>query len=207
MDAATAMAAAPVAPARGPQVLEPEYEIVTGGTRRRVSAHWRAADVFDAMDLSSRADYLRRLGDDVDWVPPFTPGQVAMARLYRDMTERHGAGGMRGSSLDGGGSGGGEFIDAHITLGDRLRGLHQSIGSGAALPVRRVRPSTRGKPGARVISDRTLVDALCLHGMGLNAVLRAAGWSSKSDHRVALRSALAAALDRMQGYASHDGAK
>lgn len=194
-----AFAAAPVAPAFGLKVPVAAYEIVSGGTRRQVAPHFRRADVFDVIESNGIASAARR---GVDYQPDFTPGQVAMARLYRDMVERHGAGGLRGTDLNasGGAGGGGGFIDAHIDLGDRIKALRRAIGSAAALSVRRVRPSARGKVGARVISDRALVDALCLHGLDLNGVLRAAGWSADGHHRKALRQALAAALDRMQGY-------
>jgi hypothetical protein len=196
-----AMAAAPVAPAAGPKVLVPEYEIAVGGIRRRVSAHWRDADVFDQMERDARRAHERQDGEAV-FASPYSPGQLGIARHYRALTERHDAGGMRCASLEAGRSGGagGSFIDAFISEGDELRRLHQAIGSGVAMAVRRVRPSVRGGQGAGIILDRYLVDAVCLGQMDLNTVLARCGWSIKGQHRKALRVALAAALDRMQGY-------
>ena len=196
-----AMSAAPMAPAAGPKVLVPEYDVAPGGLRRKVSAHWRAADVWDAMEQAALLAHGRR-GDEAAFVPPFDPAQVEMARRYAHLTERHSAGGIRCASLEAGraGGGGGGFIDAYIKQGDELRLIHGRIGAGAALVVRRVRPSKRGGAGAGIITDRALVDAVCLGGKDLNAVLRAAGWAADGHHRKALRVALGAALDRMQGY-------
>ena len=202
-------AAAPMAPAFGPKVPVVEYEVVAGGTRRRVSTHFRRADVFDALEQRARQVHQRKTGQDDGYVAPFSPGQVAMARTYRDMTERHSAGGLRCISLTGqsAGGGGGEFVDAHIDLGNRLRALHRAIGTRAALVVRRVRPSARGAAKAGLISDRTLVDAVCMRGLDLNSILRAAGWTADGHHRRALRLALSAALDRMLGCSDSGGAK
>lgn len=194
------MAEAPVAPAAGAKVLVPEYAIAVGGMRRRVSSHWRQADVFDAMERAALRAFERR--QDGVFQPPFTPGQVEMGRHYLVLTERHSAGGMRCAALEPGRAGGdgGGFIDAYLREGDELRLIHARIGAGVALAVRRVRPSKRGGDGAGVISDRVLVDAVCLGGLDLNAVLIKAGWSPDGHHRKTLRLALAAALDRMQGY-------
>lgn len=192
-----AMAAAPMGPAAGPKVLVPEYGVASGGTRRRVSAHWREADVFDVMEQAAI-----RQGDDAG---PFTPGQVAVARQYRHLTENHQAAGLRCASLEAGRSGGGAggcFIDAFLDEGKRLAWMERRIGNGVAMAVRRVRPSARGGSKAGIISDRQLVDAVCLGQMGLNDVLRRYGWAVKGDHRRVLRVALSAALDRMRGY--HD---
>ncbi len=190
-----------VAPAAGPKVLVPEYEVLEGGTRRRVSAHWRAADVWDAMEQALRQAHQRKAGDAA-FAPPFTPGQIDTARLYRHLTENHAAGGMRCAALDAGrsGGGGGSFIDSFIDEGDRLAWMHGRIGEGVAMAVRRVRPSARGPGRAGIITDRVLVDAVCLGQHDLSTVLRRAGWATFGGHRKALRMALCAALDRMQGY-------
>lgn len=196
-----AMAAAPMAPAAGAKVLVPEYEVSVGGVRRRVSAHWREADVFDAMERAAQIAHAKRDGEAA-FVAPFSPGQVHMARYYLTLTEHHAVGGMRCASLEAGrtGGSGGSFMDAFLHEGDQLRWLHGRIGAGVAMSVRRVRPSTRGPGKAGVISDRALVDGVCLGQMDLNAVLRRHGWSPDGHHRKALRLALGAALDRMQGY-------
>jgi hypothetical protein len=195
-----AMAAAPVAPAAGPKALVPEYEIAVGGLRRRVSAHWREADVFDQMEQDALRAHAKR-EEEAAFVAPFTPGQVDIARHYLVLTERHSAGGMRCASLEAGrGGSGGDFMTAFIKEGDVLRALPAAIGPGVGMAVRRVRPSMRGGAGAGIIPDRTLVDAVCLGQQDLSTVLKRAGWSIKGEHRKALRMALAAALDRMQGY-------
>ena len=67
-----------------------------------------------------------------------------------------------------------------------------------ALAVRRIRPSDRGSRAG--ITDRRLVDMVCLGGEDLTAVLRAHGWFEDGKNRKALRLALCAVLDRMQGY-------
>ena len=202
------MGAAPVAPAAGPKALVPEYEVAVGGLRRLVSAHWRGADVFDQMEQDALRAYAKT-GTDAGFAPPFSPGQIEMARYYLVLTERHSAGGMRCASLEAGQGGGrgGEFIDAYISEGKSLRTMQAAIGSGAAMAVRRVRPSARGQAKAGIITDRALVDAVCLGQQTLNAVLASAGWSRNGRHREALRKALAGALDRMQGYKGTDPAK
>ena len=61
-----------------------------------------------------------------------------------------------------------------------------------------VRPSARG---SRVtITDRAVVDMVCLRDMTLDAVLGAHGWSVCREYRQALLATLVGALDRMQGY-------
>lgn len=200
------MAQAPVAPARGAKRLVSEYEMLPGGTRRYVGAHWVDADIFDGMCRTAYARHIKAGGSPEGFVPPFTPGQMAMARRYRDLTERHSAGGMKCASLEargGGGAGqGGEFIDAFVAEGRELAAMHRNIGSGQSMAVRRIRPSKRGSKAA--ILNRCLVDMVCLGGSDLSAVLRAHGWACKGDHRDALRAALCVSLDRMQGYRDRD---
>ncbi|WP_235841862.1 hypothetical protein [Cereibacter johrii] len=133
--------------------------------------------------------------------PPFSPGQIAMARHYRGLVERHSAGGVRCSSIEaqrGGSPTGGEFMDGYLREGEELARLRARIGTGSALAVRRIRPSKRGSKAA--ILDRTLVDMVALSGLTLSEVLAAHGWAKRTDSLSALRIALAAALDRMQGY-------
>lgn len=196
------------APGRGPMLafapigMVPQgrdgWRVDHVGYRGRDAA--RRADVFDVMEDQAR----RRARDGQAAAALFSPGQIQMARFYRTMTERHDAGGVRCVSLEAlrqpGGGRGGEFIDAFVDEGRRLAAIHRRIGAGVAMAVRRVRSSMRGGAGASIITDRQLVDAVCLHDMTLGAVLRAHGWSNDSKHRAALRAALCAALDRMQGY-------
>lgn len=152
-----------------------------------------AADVFDRMEARARA---------AKKPAPFTPGQIAVARLYRTLVERHGAGAIKLSSLEGrtGGSGRGvDVTDLRLDEARKIAVLRRRIGDGAAMVVRRVRPSARGA-GASVILDRRLVDAVCLEDMDLGAVLAAHGWSKQGCRLEMLRAALGASLDRMQGY-------
>jgi hypothetical protein len=190
----------PVAPARGAcKVLRPVV-MVPGGkdgwTAEPAGYKGRnavaALDVFDDMARKAAAKGLPA---------PFTPAQVAVARRYRTLVERHSAGGVRCSSLEAqrGGSGrGGDFMDAFVAEGDEIRRAHAKIGAGAAMQVRRIRPTNRGAEARGIITDLALVKAVCLDGMTLSAVLEGSGWSRKGAHREALRVALAAALDRMR---------
>jgi hypothetical protein len=176
----------PVAPARGAMRIETEREVVNGLTKRVLGKRLEQADVFDLMIAQAR----RRHGDADGFV----------ARHYRGLTERHAAGGVRCASLEAGrkGGAGGDFMDAYLAVGLELDRLHGRIGAGQALVLRRVRPSARG---SRVgISDRSVVDMVCLAGMTLGQVLEAHGWAVKGEYRDGVRTALCGALDRMQGY-------
>ena len=193
----------PVAPARGAMRIEVEKEVVNGLTKRVLGKRLEQADVFDVMIAQAR----RRQGDAAGFVAPFTPGQVYMARHYRGLTERHLAGGVRCASLEAGREGGtgGDFMDAYLAVGRELDRLHGRIGPGQALVLRRVRPSQRG---SRVrISDRSIVDLVCLAGLTPGAVLQAHGWSVKVEYLAGVRTALCGALDRMQGYDLRGGAR
>lgn len=203
--------AIPIAPARGPQrsftphVVMPD-EKAKGGYKVEATG-WRgfnavkAMDIFD--DLQRRAE-ARKDKDGNPGTSPFTKGQVNIARRYRDLVERHDAGGMKCASLETRGScgatSGGEFIDAFVAEGREIQRLQRLIGTGAAMVVRRVRPSARGEKGARIITDRALVDAICLHGKSFRQVLKAHGWTGSSRNIDMLIAALAASLDRMQGF-------
>ncbi len=187
----------PVAPARGAQRIVTDYVALPGGMRRAVGRRLEAADVFDRMTAQAQ----RRHGDsEAPFVAPFSHGQIAIARHYRALVERHDAGGVRCSQIESGraGGSGGEFMDAYLAVGSEIARLRARIGAGAAQAVRRVRPSDRGS--VVTVSDRVLVDMVCLQDRTLDAVLVAHGWAVKGAHRQALRVALAAALDRMQGY-------
>lgn len=202
--------AIPIAPARGPSVAitpnvvmpdeksETGYKVEATGWRGFRAA--RAIDVFDTLD---QREAVRARKEGRDPVPPFSKAQVTIARHYRDLVERHDAGGMRCASLEargsGGGSSGGEFIDAYLATGNEIQQLRQRIGSGAAMVVRRVRPSARGTTTASIIRDRDLVDAVCLHGKGFVEVLLAHGWSKDGKNAKALQVALGGCLDRMRG--------
>lgn len=195
----------PEAPARGPVALYRETEVVPqadGTTRVQDRNHHgfaalRRADAFDVMEAQARRAHR---GDAAAFAPPFTPGQVAMGRHYAAVFERHAGGGIKCSSVEGrvGGDGrGGDFMDRLLEDRRTLDALIRRIGSGVALSIRRVRPSSRGT--RRAITDRALVDGVCLAGQTVTDVLRAHGWADKGDTRKAARGALAAALDRMAG--------
>lgn len=194
-----AMAAAPAAPARGAMELVPDWAIAPGGTRLRVGAHWLTLGPLPRLCAQA---WLRHeaSGSDAPYRAPFTPGQVAVAEDYRALTEWREGSPLRCASLEAGRGGGGSglFIDTWIEQGRWLGVLHARIGAGQALVLRRIRPSARGTK--RGIADRALVDMVCLRDMSLSAVLGAHGWSCKGELREALRVALCAALDRMQGY-------
>jgi len=205
--------AIPIAPARGPQVVEiphmvlPDEKSGTGYKIERTGwrgfAAVREADIFD--DLTRRAA-LRKDKDGRPGQSPFSKGQVAVARRYRDLVERHEGAGIKCASLEvraaAGPAGGGSFIDAYIDEGREIAWLRQQIGAGAAMSVRRVRPSARGGAQARTIRDRDLVDAICLRGSSFRAVLSDHGWSPDGKHVKALLVALCGCLDRMQGHSA-----
>ena len=196
----------PAAPARGAYQVYTPREVVPGGTTVRSGYlgrdGLRVADVFDRMAVDALRAHRKRGGADADFVDPISPGLVAMARDYGEMSRRHAAAGAKCASLEATGAGGqGSWIEAYLDEGKRLRALHRRIGDGVALSVRRVRPSERGEGKRGLIRDRTLVDSVCIEGRTLTEVLEAAGWSAWREHREALRKALCAALYRMQGHA------
>lgn len=190
----------PVSPARGPVVSIASVVLVhdRDGEAHEVPGGWkcrntpRVADVFDVMGASAK-----RAGRD----HPLSPGQIAMGRSYRDMVERYESAGVRGTSLETraarGSSGHGSFIDGLLQTRDRIETLRFRIGSGVAMDLRRVRPSARGSRVA--ITDRRLVDMVCLEDQSLTAVLVAHGWVKDKRTLAAVRGALVAALDRMAG--------
>lgn len=177
-----------VAPARGPlrvsemKAVYPkgagEVEIKGAGFQGRRTA--QVADVFDLM--AARGSQL------------LTVSQIGVARFYRDLKERHAAGGIRCASLEampsGSGGGSGAFMDAYVCEGRQIAAMERRIGDGVAL-----RASEKGRGG--MISDADLVAMVVLRQMTFGAVLRARGWSAYGGHRKVLAQALGAALDRM----------
>ena len=190
------------APARGPVVITNPIGLIPTGPAEwkpeRIAYRGRSVqvigDVFDVMNARARA---------AGGADPFTPGQIAMARHYRALVEGRAVGGIKCQSLDGTAGGGSarDRMDHYIADGVTLQRMVARIGTGAALVVRRVRPSARaGGVKAGVILNRVVVDSVCLYEMRISQVLRSVGWAVKGEYRVALRVALAGALDRMQGY-------
>ncbi|SMP32117.1 hypothetical protein [Shimia sagamensis] len=209
------------APARGPVRMSDQRRMVRtdGGGMVRVHDGYQGrktlhrADAFDVIQAKARAAHTKatrkaeQAGQAVPvWCAPFSPGQVAMGRHYRDLVERWECAGVKCSSLESlsqGSSGtGGDFMDAVLADGQRVDLLRRRIGTGVALAVRRVRPTNRHKRG--LILDRYLVDAVCLREKSVTDVLRASGWvkdgqSAKGEHVKALVASLGVALDRMAG--------
>lgn len=190
----------PEAPARGPVRMYDLVGLYPNGERGFAPkpAGFRGrktlvrADSFDLMARKAKGH---------NRPAPFSPSQVAMGRFYRDLTEKHASTGMRCSSLESlsqrSSGGGGAYIDAVLRDRERLAQIHHRIGSGSALIVRRHRPSARG---SRVgITDRRMVDMVCLEDATISGVLRKHGWSIKSDLIASLTLALCNALDRMVG--------
>ncbi|MBT3142812.1 hypothetical protein KL867_17210 [Ruegeria litorea] len=148
------------------------------------------ADAFDVMEAKAA-----RHGK----AAPFTPSQVSMGRHYRDLVERYLSAGVRCSSLESvaqsGGSSGGEFIDAVLRDREEIEMLRRRIGSGAAIVVRRHRPSQRGSRST--IFDQRLVDMVCIEELTMTEILKAHKWSVDRKYVRDLKKALADALDRM----------
>lgn len=189
------------APARGAmRVTMPRRLVGNASLRDGYCGRLRMeeADVFDAMMKDARDRAARRNNDA--FTPPFTPGQIAMARHYRALVERHDTGGMKCSSLEAqrGDGSGGAFMDAFMDEGREIARIRARIGNGQAMALRRIRPSSRGSRMA--ISDRTLVDMVCLEGLTLTEVLAHHGWAKSAKVLNCIREALCAALNRMQGY-------
>lgn len=189
--------AIPEAPARGairvfqPMSLFPngKDDWVARPSGYRGRSAMQRADVFDVMAAKAVSN-----GKPA----PFTRAQVAAGRYYRDLVERHACAGVRCSSVEAlrsGGGGSGSFIDAVLRDREEIEWIRRRIGTGTAMAVRKIRPSKRG---SRVnITDRRLVDMVCLEDKPISAVLRAHGWSVRGQTSGALRQALAEGLGRM----------
>ena len=191
----------PSAPARGAFEVFMPHAMVQGSDGKWASRPTgyagrhavRSADVFDRMLVSAR----RR-----KQAAPLTPGQVNMGRRYRDLEELLSSDGTKLSRLDAsfGGGDSGSWMDRRLELSERLATLRRRIGTGAALSVRRIRPSDRGDDQRGPIMDRVMVDMVCLEGRTLDQVLKAHGWTPDGRTRKAVCEALCGALDRMIGY-------
>lgn len=189
----------PHAPARGafrvfqPIRLYPDgkggYVAKSAGYRGRSAI--QRADVFDRMAAS--AARCKK--------PMFLSyAQVSIGRFYRDLVERHTCAGLKCSSIEttrSQGSGrGGDFMDAVLRDRQKIERLRHRIGPGSALVVRRIRPSKRGSRTS--ITDRRLVDMVCLEDRPLSDVLKAHGWSVSGETSRALAKALEASFERMK---------
>lgn len=218
----------PFAPARGPvRVFTPMkyypkgddgWELKPSGELGADGAPVKSivrSDAFDVMLHRARVSQGRNKGS---FVAPFTPGQVAMGRDYRNLFERHASAGVKCSSVEasGGGSGGGSYIDAVLRDREMLERIYRRIGDGLALEVKRRRKKSRPlgslmedlpsdvSGSARVsISVRRLVDLVCLEDLTITEALVRCGWSKRGGSVSKLQSALADALDRMSGPICH----
>jgi len=209
LDQVKAQAAVPVecgddiepAPARGPmrRFVPREVGITDGGQIRSVRSGYAGrsgaarADAFDLMDVQARRAWR---GKDEDFVGPFTRGQVLAGRSYGALCDWESTCGVKLSALDATGGGGSDrgVSEAVMDRLSQLRRMRRAIGDGVAL--RKLRPSARGS-GARVISVRAAVDAVCHYDMTVGQVLRASGWSVNGRTRDGLRKEICLALDRV----------
>ena len=153
----------------------------------------RRLDVFDLMTVQAK----RRQA-----APPCTAAQVEAGREYARLAERLAASGLSLSAWErtgGGGTGG--VSEAVLADGARMGRMHRAIGPALALPLRRVRPSARGPEGtARAsITDRALVDGVCLAQLTVAQVLGRHGWTVDSHTRKEGVRALRDVLDRLWG--------
>lgn len=207
----------PTSPARGPMMhFTPRRMEVSesgGFVRRHDGSNGmdaaRAADVFDLMIAQAQRRHglevrrARARGDDKlpRFVPPFTVGQVEVAREYAALTERCAAAGVKCSSMEALGAGGsaraGDREAAIFRDLQQLRAFHARIGDGMVKEVRRIRPGGRKRVAIRA---RDLVDQVCLGGLSLSKVLERNGWAVDAKSTEALRRDLADALDRLRGF-------
>lgn len=198
-DATPPLAAAPAAPARGPMAEVDNWVMMAGGTRRLDGRHMRDLCQLEVMCVQAWQRHQAR-GIEAEFVPPFTPGQIAVGRAYRDLVEWREGSALKCASLEAGRAGGGGsglFIDAFIQQGDWLQTLRNRIGETVViLSVRR--HMDRGN-ARRPIMARAAVDGLLLQGLDLSAILANHRWQLNGKNRKALRLGVADALDRMQG--------
>lgn len=181
------------APARGPQLVEPQFETVQtpSGPRTRKATQdgfhpVRCADAFDVMALQHK-----RAGGKGAL---FTVAQVEAGRAYAALAERVASEGMRCSSPEARTGGNGQAVDwieGVIGRTARLARMRAAIGDDAAL----LGEGTK----RRDITARDLVDAVCIKGWPVSKLLAAQSWPSKGETRAVVQVALAAALDRLHG--------
>jgi hypothetical protein len=191
------MAEMPVAPARGPMAIEPEYLIDRQGFRRIAGYHAREVLVLELICLRAQERHKARAGKEA-FVSPFSWHQIAIAGDYRELVKWRAGAPIKGSKLEGGRSGGGGsglFIETYIDQGRALAVLEERIGRGVALEA----GEEGRRAGRRDIGDRELLDAVVLSDMQLPAVLRAFGWSDGGRVKARAQEALRRILDRMLG--------
>lgn len=196
-DAVPPVASAPVAPARGAMAAMDCWTLLPGGTRRLVGRSMRDLCQLEVMVVQARQRHAAR-GVEAEFVPPFSPSQIAVGRAYRDLVEWREGSAMKCASLEAGRAGGGSglFIDTYMAQGDWLAVLRARIGAEVIMDVRR--NMDRGNARRR-ITARAAVDGLLVAGLDLSAILSNHRWQVDGKNRKALRLGVAAALDRMIG--------
>ena len=185
------------APARGYVEIQRPTEVVMTPSGPRVRA--ASVDGFHPVRVEDALGGMDREARKSGSAKPdlFTGLQRDTARAYATLHERVQSAGVRCSSVEAlGGGGGGSFIDAVIADHESLRRLQAAIGDGLVLIPRNAQAhADRPRSAIRVID---LVNQVCIGGMSLSAVLERCGWGRWSGNRAKLRVALCAALDRMQ---------
>nr|WP_319250209.1 hypothetical protein [uncultured Celeribacter sp.] len=146
-------------------------------------------DVFDLMALRARRTQ-------------FTRAQIATARRYAGLVERHSKGAMKCSSMESahggsGGSGGqGTFMDSYLQEGREIDRLRRQAGIDPVSGTPAVVLARKDGTGRRVMA-LDLLDRVCLAQHTPTQVLRDLGWSASTRHLARCRAALADCLDRM----------
>jgi hypothetical protein len=184
------------APARGPQMVAPQFETVqtaSGPRTRRATQDGfhpvRQADAFDVMALQ----YKRAGGKGA----LFTVAQVEAGRAYAALAERVASEGLRCSSPEarvGSGPssvGGRDWIEGVIARSNRLASMQAAIGDDVAMEPEWV----GGK--RRAVRVRALVDGVCIKGQTLGRVLQTHGWHPRGGGIGMLQDELRRALDRL----------
>lgn len=185
------------------EVLPQGDKYVTSEKTYRAGCGAIQEDVFDRM-----ADQSKRAG----FGTVFTVHQVDAGRAYRDLHQRCASAGIKISStfsMQAGGQGDVDFMDAYMADTQRLGWFYEAIGDGTAKDTKYKAAATEGKRyigdvelrkiGRRLITVRTLVDSVCIKDQSLSDVLKAHGWRAAGKNRKTLRDALSVALWRMQG--------
>jgi hypothetical protein len=171
------------------------------GDEQRVDLVYRGRSAARIEDVFDRMLARQPKADREAHGPAFDPGQVAIARHYRNLAESIAGSDMRGVDLNGLGGGGSGDRGVSAVMVDRLaemRALQRRIGGGYALSLRRVRPSERG--ARRAVSHLDLVEQVCVGQMTVTAVLGRANWAVRGEAVKRLRVELCGCLDRMNGY-------
>ena len=178
------------APARGAQLVEPQFETVQtpSGPRTRRSTHdgfhpVRSADAFDLMSLNHR-----RTAKDAP--PLFTIGQVEAGRAYAALAELVEADGIKSTNFEPRISGGGarDGVDLAIMRRQRLTRMQGAISGDVMI----------GFAKGRDVTVRVVVDAVCLRGMTVTQLMRHLRIAVTPERRAMLMRELVVALDRLR---------